>query len=86
MATFDFLGAISGGDIALSFALVLMIIYFLWFFNWGKKQLGTTYGLLLAIILFYLTFFLYPDLVWIPFLLFLFATFGKEFLEIVGRK
>lgn len=83
---FDFIGAISGSDVVLSFALVLMIIYFLWFFNWGKKQLGTTYGLLLAIVLSYLTFILYPDLIWIPFILFIFATFGKEFLEIVGKK
>ncbi len=83
---FDFLGAVTGGDIVLSFGLVLMIIYFLWFFNWGKKQLGTTYGLLLAIILSYLTFILHPDLIWIPFILFIFATFGKEFLEIVGKK
>ena len=86
MSTFDFIGAVSGGDITLSFALVLMIIYFLWFYNWGKKQLGTTYGLMLAIILFYLTFFLYPELVWIPFLLFIFATFGKEFVEIATKK
>jgi hypothetical protein len=82
---FDFIGAISGNDISMSFALVLMIIYFLWFFNWGKKQLGTTFGLLLAMILFYLTFFLYPDLVWVPFVLFLFATFGKDLLEIVNK-
>lgn len=83
---FDFIGAISGNDVALSFGLVLMIIYFLWFFNWGKKQLGTTFGLVLAFVLFYLTFYLYPELVWVPFILFLMATFGKDLLEVVNKK
>ena len=83
---FNFLGAIGGGDLALSFALVLLIIYFLWFYNWGKKQIGAKWGIILAIVLFYLTFYLYPDLIWVPFLLFIFATFGKEFFEIVSKK
>ncbi len=82
---FDFFGAIGGNDLALSFALVLMIIYFLWFYNWGKKQIGMKMGLLLAIILFYLTFYLYPALVWVPFILFIFATFGKEMLERISK-
>ncbi len=82
---FDFFGAIGGSDIAMSFALVLMIIYFIWFYNWGKKQLGTKIGLLLAIVLFYLTFYLYPDLVWVPFVLFILATFGKDLLERIPK-
>jgi hypothetical protein len=82
---FDFFGAISGGDIALSFALVLVIIYFIWFYAWGKKQLGSKLGLLVAVVLFYLTFYLYPELVWIPFILFILATFGKDLLERVPK-
>ena len=82
---FDFLGAVTGADLALSFALVLMIIYFLWFFSWGKKQVGSKLGLLIAVVLMYLTFYLYPELIWVPFLLFIFATFGKEILERIPR-
>ena len=78
---FDFFAAISGGNLAMSFALVLLIVYFLWFFSWGKKQVGTKLGILLAIFLTYLIFVLYPDMIWIPFILFILATFGKEYLE-----
>lgn len=82
---FDFIGAVSGNDLAMSFTLVLLIIYFIWFYSWGKKQLGTKMGLILAIILFYLTFYLYPELVWIPFIIFILATFGKDLLERVAK-
>jgi hypothetical protein len=83
---FDFLGAIGGSDLALSFALVLLLVYFIWFYHWGKKQLGAKLGLVLAIVLFYLTFYLYPDLIWVPVIVFLLATFGKELLTIVPKK
>ncbi len=78
---FDFIAAISGNNFAMSFALLLLIVYFLWFFTWGKKQVGTKLGILLAIFLTYLIFFLYPEMIWVPFILFILATFGKEYLE-----
>ena len=68
-----------------SIALVLLIIYFLWFFSWGKKQVGAKWGIILAIVFMLLTFVSYPDLIWIPVILFIFATFGKELLERVPR-
>lgn len=82
---FDFLAAISGEDIAMSFALVLLIIYFLWFFSWGKKQVGTKLGIVIAVVLMYLTFYMYPELIWVPFILFILATFGKELLERIPK-
>jgi hypothetical protein len=82
---FDFIGAISGQDFALSFALVLLIIYFLWFFSWGKKQVGTKIGIILAIFFTYLIFVSYPEMIWVPFILFIVATFGKEFLERIPK-
>ena len=82
---FDFFWALSGEDLAMSFALVLLIIYFLWFFSWGKKQLGSKLGIVVAIVLMYLTFYLYPDLIWIPLILFILATFGKEILARVPK-
>jgi len=77
--------AISGQDFVWSFALVLLIVYFLWFFTWGKKQVGTKLGILLAVVLTYLIFVMYPEMIWVPFILFIIATFGKEFLEIVPK-
>jgi Na+/melibiose symporter-like transporter len=82
---FDIFRAISGYDMAASFALVLFVVYFLWFFTWGKKQVGARWGIILAVIIMYLTFFLYPELIWIPVILFIFATFGKELLERIPR-
>jgi len=81
----DFWAAIEGQDFTSSLALVLFIIYFLWLYNWGKKQLGAKFGLLLGGLVFYLIFFLYQDLVWLPLVLFLLATFGKDLLERVPK-
>ena len=78
---FDFIAAISGQNFAMSFALLLLIVYFLWFFSWGKKKVGTKLGILLAIFLTYLVFVLYPEMIWVPLILFILATFGKEYLE-----
>jgi len=83
---FDFFSAISGGDFAMSFALVLLIVYFLWFFSWGRKQIGVKLGILLAVVLTYLVFVLYPEMIWIPVILFLLATFGKEYLTHIKVK
>lgn len=81
----DFWAAIAGQDFTSSLALVLFIIYFLWLYNWGKKQLGAKFGLLLGGLVFYLIFFLYQDLVWLPLVLFLLATFGKDLLERIPK-
>jgi hypothetical protein len=81
----DISSALTGGDLMASFSVVLLIIYFLWFYAWGKKQLGEKLGLLLAIGLMYLTFYTYPELIWFPVLLFLLSTFGKEILERIPK-
>jgi hypothetical protein len=82
---FDFFGAVTGNDMFASLALVLLIIYFLWFFSWGKKQVGSKWGVVLAVVFMWLTFVSYPDLIWIPVILFILATFGKELLERVPK-
>lgn len=83
---FDILGALTGQDIALSLALVILIVLFIWVYSWGKNQLGSKLGLLLAIIIVYLTFFSFPELIWIIFVFFILSTFGKELLERIPKK
>ncbi|MDD3084133.1 MAG: hypothetical protein PHP82_03860 [Candidatus ainarchaeum sp.] len=83
---FDIVGALTGRDIMLSLALVILIVLFIWIYSWGKNQLGTKLGLLLAVIIVYLTFFSFPELIWIVFIFFILATFGKELLERIPKK
>jgi hypothetical protein len=85
MVEFDILAAISGGDFFLTLMLILLIIYFLWIYAWAKKQVGAELGLLLAILITFLLFYNFPDLIWVPFLLFLWSIFGKDFLERVPK-
>jgi len=81
----DVFAAISGEDIFTTLTLVLLIVYFLWIYAWGKKQVGPNLGLLLAIVITFLLFYNFPDLIWIPFLLFIWAVFGKDLLERVPK-
>ena len=82
----DIFGALQGNDLFVTISFILLIIYFLWFYAWGKKQIGTKLGVLLAIFLTYAIFWLYPDLIWVPVFLFLLMTFGKDILERIQKK
>ena len=81
----DIVGGLSGEDFILTLMLILLIIYFLWIYAWAKKQVGAKLGLLLAVLITYLLFFNFPELVWVPFLLFLWSIFGKDLLERIPR-
>jgi len=61
----------------------LSLFYLVWIYSWAKSKLGSAkLAILFAVIVVYLTFFLYPDeLVWIPVVFFLFANFGKEIFD-----
>ncbi len=82
---FDILSALSGTDIIMSLALVILIIIFFWIYAWGKNQAGAKIGFILAIIIVYLTFFSFPELIWVVFILFILATFGKELMERIPK-
>ncbi|MBN2067184.1 MAG: hypothetical protein JW744_01825 [Candidatus Diapherotrites archaeon] len=61
---------------------VLALFYLVWVFGWAKKAMGSAkLAILFAVIVVYLTFFQHPELVWIPVIIFIFATFGKGFFE-----
>ena len=56
---------------------VLSLLYLVWIYSWAKSKLGSAkLAILFAVIVVYLTFFLFPELVWIPVIIFVFATFG----------
>lgn len=78
MAEFDVLYALTGDDPWAGLALVLLLVYFVWFYSWGKKHIGPKLGALVALVIVYLVFVKNPPLIWVPALLIVLATFGKE--------
>ncbi len=66
---------------------VLSLFYLIWIFGWAKKALGSAkLAILFAVIVVYLAFFLHPELVWIPVIIFVFAVFGKGVFEKIAVK
>ena len=62
--------------------IVLSLFYLVWIFGWAKKNLGSPkLAILFSVIVVYLTFFQFKQLIWIPVLIFIFAVFGKGFFE-----
>ena len=61
--------------------LALILFIFIWIYSWAKGNLGSAkLAILFAVIIVYLTFYSYPELVWILVVLYMFATFGKEII------
>ena len=62
--------------------VVLSLFYLVWIFGWAKKALGSAkLAILFAVIVVYLTFLTFPHLVFIPVVIWLFATFGQTMFE-----
>ncbi len=61
--------------------IVLSLYLFVWIYGWAKENLGSAkLAILFAVIIFYLTFYSYPFLVWLLLAFFILQTFGKELL------
>ena len=61
---------------------VLALFYLVWLFSWAKKTLGSArLAILFAVIVVFLAFFLHPELVWVPLIIFLIANFASPMLE-----
>jgi hypothetical protein len=66
---------------------VLSLFYLIWIFGWAKKALGSAkLAILFAVIVVYLTFFQFRNLIWVPVIIFLFAVFGRGVIEKIGPK
>ncbi|MFH0714535.1 MAG: hypothetical protein V1847_02550 [Candidatus Diapherotrites archaeon] len=72
-------------DIFNNIWIALTIFALVWIFSWAKSNMGSAkIALIFAIVIVWLTFYSYPDLIWIGVFLFLLATFGKEVIEKSG--
>jgi len=59
--------------------IALTLFFFVWIFNWAKGNLGSAkLAIVFAAVIIYLTFYQYPELVWLVVFLFVFSTFGIE--------
>jgi hypothetical protein len=81
----DILEALSGNDLIKTAELLLLVIYFLWIYAWAKKQTGPKIGAALALIISFLLFYNFPELVWVPVILYFWSIFGKDILERIPK-
>ena len=62
--------------------IVITLFVFIWIYSWAKNNLGSAkLGVLFALIVIYLTLYMFPILVWTLIILFLLATFGTEIAD-----
>jgi hypothetical protein len=62
-----------------SIYIALLLVVFVWIYSWAKENLGSDkLAILFSLIVVFLTFYSFPELLWMGVILFIFATFGKE--------
>ncbi len=70
------------GDIWHNLQIVLGIVYTIWIYGWFKKQLGSAkLSVILTLLVVYLTFFQYPELIWLPVIFFIVVNFFSGMFE-----
>jgi len=75
------------GNMIQNFWIVLSLFYLIWIYAWAKKQLGSAkIAILFAVIVVYLTFFQFPELVLIPVIFFFLAFFFSGMFEKIGKQ
>jgi len=69
-------------DLYTDVVTVLSLFYMVWIYAWAKSKLGSAkLAILFAVIVVYLFFFLHPELVFVPIIIFLLATFGSSLVS-----
>jgi hypothetical protein len=72
-------------DLVENIQIAISIFLFIWVYNWAKGNVGSAkLAIVLAVLIFFLTFYSYPELVWLLVGLWAFTTFGKDLLSKVG--
>jgi hypothetical protein len=65
--------------------LAITIFLFIWIYNWAKGNVGSAkLALVTAIVIVFLTFYQFPELVWLLVGLWAFVTFGKDVFTKIG--
>ena len=65
--------------------LALTLILFVWLLNWLKTMTGDAkLAIIIAVIVSYLTFYRYPELIWLMVAFILVITFGKQINEFLN--
>lgn len=73
-------------DLYTNIETVLGLVYLIWLYGWSKKYVGSAkLAIFFAVIVVYLTFFQFRELIWVPVFLFLFAFFGSSLLEKIKK-
>lgn len=66
-------------DLFLNIQIVLTLFIFVWIFSWAKQALGSAkLAIIFALIVVFLTFVQFPELIWLAVILVVLATFGSE--------
>jgi ABC-type bacteriocin/lantibiotic exporter with double-glycine peptidase domain len=74
------------GELFDNIATVLGLVYAILIYAWAKKQLGNVVlAVLVAVIIVYLTFFQFPELIWVPVIFIFLAFFFSGMFEKVGK-
>lgn len=59
--------------------LAITVFLFIWIYNWAKGNVGSAkLAFVTAVLIMFLTFYQFPELVWALVALWAFATFGKD--------
>ncbi|MFH1588705.1 MAG: hypothetical protein ABIA76_05195 [Candidatus Diapherotrites archaeon] len=65
-----------------SIQIALLLAILVWIYGWAKENLGSDkLAILFALIVVYLTFYQFPELIWMGVILLVLATFGKTLLS-----
>ena len=74
------------GDLIQNIETVAGLVYLIWIYAWAKRQLGNVaLAVLVSIIIVYLLFFQFPELIWVSIVFFLLAFFFSGMFEKVGK-
>ncbi|MDD3159962.1 MAG: hypothetical protein PHQ98_03275 [Candidatus ainarchaeum sp.] len=82
---FDFWSAIDGSNFLATVGLILLVLYTIFIYNWSKKLMGQTLAIIFTLMIVYFILYIFIWILWVPVILFLIATFGKDVAERIPK-